>query len=110
MLVLVFTAALFGAGLWGVAELKQEFKPEWLLDPDAEVSKWYQAYKKFYPSNGEGGNVYMKFVNYPENFQNIDNLVNTLEDQNDIIRTVSSWHTKFRVSASKNVEGKNTPK
>lgn len=35
-LVLLVTAGFLGAGMWGVAELKQEFKPEWLMDPQSE--------------------------------------------------------------------------
>ena len=34
--VLLATSALFGAGFWGLTQLKQEFKAEWLFDPESE--------------------------------------------------------------------------
>lgn len=61
------------------------------------VSKWFEAHKSYFPKNGEGGNVYLKFVDYPQNFQKIDDLVINLQNQDDIIKSVNSWHTVFKV-------------
>ena len=34
--VLLFTGILLVIGVYGMAHLKMEFRPEWMLDPDAE--------------------------------------------------------------------------
>lgn len=94
--VILFTGILLVIGVYGMAHLKMEFRPEWMLDPDAEVTHWYMAHKEYFPSDGEGGQLYFKSINYAENFLKLDNLVNSLEEQTDIIKNVDSWHKEFK--------------
>eukprot|EP00092_Neocalanus_flemingeri_P040503 GFUD01044108.1.p1 GENE.GFUD01044108.1~~GFUD01044108.1.p1 ORF type:complete len:1044 (-),score=198.42 GFUD01044108.1:97-3228(-) len=94
--VVLSTAVLLVIGVYGMAQLKMEFRPEWLMDPAAEVTNWYFAHKEYFPSDGEGGQLYLRSVNYSENFLKLDNLINNLEEQSDIIKYVDSWHREYK--------------
>ena len=94
-MVLICTAGLLVAGCLGLARLRMEFRPEWLLDPQAEVTNWYFAHKEYFPGEGEGGQLYLRGVNYSENLVRLDRLVASLERESDIIRGVDSWHTQY---------------
>jgi len=107
--VIFTTAVLLVIGVYGMAQLKMEFRPEWLLDPSAEVTNWYFAHKEYFPSDGEGGQLYVRSINYSENFLKLDNLINNLEDQKDIIKYVDSWHREYKkfVEESEEVDWEN---
>ena len=40
--VMAATLGLLTTGLWGVTSLKMEFRPEWLMDPQSEIFRWYR--------------------------------------------------------------------
>ena len=42
MAVLGVTLVILGLGLWGTILLQMEFRPEWLMDPQSEIFRWYR--------------------------------------------------------------------
>ena len=40
--VLGVTLVILGLGLWGTILLQMEFRPEWLMDPQSEIFRWYR--------------------------------------------------------------------
>jgi len=107
--IIFSTAVLLVIGVYGMAQLKMEFRPEWMLDPAAEVTHWYLAHKQYFPADGEGGQLYIRAVNYSKNFLKLDNLINNLEEQTDIIKDVDSWHREYKkfVEESETVDWEN---
>ena len=77
--VLLTCLSLLSMGIYGMTRLKMEFRPEWMLDPEAEckmmmmifyvpltklpvfpVTSWYFTHKEYFPSDGEIGQLYFK--------------------------------------------------
>ena len=64
VLVLLTCLSLLGLGVFGISQLKVEFRPEWMLDPESEFTSWYFTHKEYFPSDGELGQLYFK-VSHP---------------------------------------------
>lgn len=50
--VILSTLAMLGVGIWGVTELETKFEAEWFLPPDSDLIKWFDASKKYFPTDG----------------------------------------------------------
>ena len=64
VLVLLTCLSLLALGVFGISQLKVEFRPEWMLDPESEFTSWYFTHKEYFPSDGELGQLYFK-VSHP---------------------------------------------
>ena len=60
VLVLLTCLSLLSVGVYGITQLKVEFRPEWMLDPESEFTSWYFTHKQYFPSDGELGQLYFK--------------------------------------------------
>ena len=60
VLVLLTCLSLLSLGVYGITQLKVEFRPEWMLDPESEFTSWYFTHKQYFPSDGELGQLYFK--------------------------------------------------
>ena len=70
------TLLLLGLGVYGLTNLRMEFRPEWLVDPQAEgknaffaafygsfsVTHWYFEHRKYF-NDGLQGQIYLKVPN-----------------------------------------------
>jgi hypothetical protein len=85
-----------GGGIWGSSQLTQEYQPEWLLPPESEIAKWFQAKKFYFPGAGEPGFIMISQIDIPGEFGKIEGLVNQLREDEDNIEWVNPWHDEFR--------------
>jgi len=97
-LILTLTGGFIVGGVWGTLYLRQEYKPEWLLPPESEISHWFNVKAEYFPSSGEPGFIMIKQIDIASEFQQIENLVNQLsaQDQNWNIEKIYPWHPAFR--------------
>ena len=96
MAVIGVTLVTLGLGLWGTLLLEMEFRPEWLMDPDSEIYRWYRQHKLHFSEEGEAGTLYIKPIDYPANMEKLDSLMMAFERETTVIREIDSWTTKFK--------------
>jgi predicted RND superfamily exporter protein len=98
VVIIVATGAMMVFGLWGTVSLTQEYQPEWLLPPEAEIAHWFRVKTHYYPGGGEPGFVMIKEIDIPNEFEVIEDLVSKLEatEANHNIDKVTPWHRAFR--------------
>eukprot|EP00090_Calanus_glacialis_P022071 TRINITY_DN34049_c0_g1_i2.p1 TRINITY_DN34049_c0_g1~~TRINITY_DN34049_c0_g1_i2.p1 ORF type:complete len:564 (-),score=121.57 TRINITY_DN34049_c0_g1_i2:171-1631(-) len=95
IVVVLLTLLLLGLGVYGLNNLRMEFRPEWLVDPQAEVTHWYFEHRKYF-NDGLQGQIYLKNVDYVKSLKDLDILVDTFEKKRDIIKSVDSWHKELK--------------
>ena len=100
VIVIVFTLATTGVGLYGNALLRQEFDPAWFLPQDTYAAQWFSNSKTFFPSAGERGNIYFSGTNLPNDLPKIHQLSIDLENLPDVV-SVDSWTKPFISYADK---------
>ena len=117
MVVLGVTLVILGLGLWGTILLQMEFRPEWLMDPQSEIYHWYRCchlntlfiiskirisgihfreHKLHFSEEGEAGTLYIKPIDYLENIEALDTLVDNMAKETTLIRSIDSWTTEFK--------------
>jgi predicted RND superfamily exporter protein len=98
VVVILATGVMMVFGLWGTLSLTQEYQPEWLLPPEAEIAHWFRVKTQYYPGGGEPGFVMIKEIDIPNEFEVIEDLVSKLEatEENHNIDKVTPWHRAFR--------------
>ena len=118
MAVLGVTLVILGLGLWGTILLQMEFRPEWLMDPQSEIYHWYRCchikhscydlknqnfmdanfreHKLHFSEEGEAGTLYIKPIDYLENIEALDTLVDNMAKETTLIRSIDSWTTEFK--------------
>jgi len=94
--VLGVTLVILGLGLWGTILLQMEFRPEWLMDPQSEIFRWYREHKLHFSEEGEAGTLYIKPIDYIENIEALDTLVDNMAKETSLIRSIDSWTTAFK--------------
>jgi len=97
-LILTLTGGFIVGGVWGTLYLRQEYKPEWLLPPESEISHWFNVKAEYFPSSGEPGFIMIKQIDIAREFSQIENLVNQLSapGQSWNIEKIYPWHPAFR--------------
>jgi hypothetical protein len=97
VVIILATGAMMVFGLWGTVSLTQEYQPEWLLPPEAEIAHWFRVKTHYYPGGGEPGFVMIKEIDIPNEFEVIEDLVSKLEatEANHNIDKVTPWHRAF---------------
>ena len=106
--VLVTSAAVLGAGVWQATMLEQEFQSIWFLPPSTYLRQWFEANTKYFPGDGERVMVYIADVELHDNLDKVEQLVNTLTQAEDIIKSVDSWYPAFKNFSNTNL-GTNIP-
>jgi len=96
VVVLVSTLGILGCGIFGIVNLKMEFKPEWLMDPHSEIHGWWFTYKEYFPSNGETGYIYFVSVDYEASWARQERLLQRLEASKDNIASIDPWQLQFK--------------
>ncbi|CAB3372797.1 Hypothetical predicted protein [Cloeon dipterum] len=96
VIVLVCTATLLIFGSWGLSMLRQEFDPIWFLPQSTYLFKYFDKSKKFYPSDGEPGTIFLSNFNHYDHLNSIADMIDRLEEQKDIIKEVDAWYTPFQ--------------
>ena len=43
---------MLGVAIYGVILLETKFEAEWFLPPDSYLTKWFDASKEYFPSDG----------------------------------------------------------
>ena len=43
---------MLGVAIYGVTLLETKFEAEWFLPPDSYLTKWFDASKEYFPSDG----------------------------------------------------------
>ncbi|XP_069941806.1 patched domain-containing protein 3-like [Cherax quadricarinatus] len=91
VLVMVVTAVMLGASIWGVTHLRQEFNPVWFLPQSSYLFHFLSRLLVYYPQIGERGTVYLGALNYSQEFHKIGELT-TVMRENKYISSVDSWY------------------
>ncbi|XP_045592729.1 patched domain-containing protein 3 isoform X2 [Procambarus clarkii] len=89
--VLAVTAVMFGASVWGVTNLRQEFNPVWFIPQSSYLFQFLSRILTYYPQAGERGAVYLGALNYSQEFQKIGQLTAAMKE-NEYISAVDSWY------------------
>ena len=95
IVVIFATLGVTGIGIWGNILLEQKFVPQWFLPPDSYLSHWYTANEVYFPFGGDRVTIYLYNLDYVNELEELNGLVERLTNQTDIIDNVDAWNTKF---------------
>ena len=104
---IVITLTLLSFGIWGMAELKQEFDPIWFLPSDSPIFKYFEKNKEYFPGSGAEVTVYFTDMNWDEDFDKIGKLVAEFEAENDIIIETNDWFEAIKNANKTSCKGYN---
>jgi hypothetical protein len=99
VLVLITTILLSSIGVFGLANLRQDFDPTWLLPSQSYLAKFMNASRIFYPSDGYPISIYISNVSHSAHLKDIASLVERVERQ-DVVHAVDAWYPPFEIYAN----------
>ncbi|XP_071520862.1 patched domain-containing protein 3-like [Panulirus ornatus] len=109
VLVVAMTALLFGASLWGVSNLRQEFNPVWFIPQSSYLFQFLSRLLNYYPQAGVRGSVYFGALNYSQELPKICQLTAALRE-NEYISSVDSWYDLMvdytKLDTGEDIDGK----
>lgn len=91
-----------GFSIESMLKLEQRFDPKWFIPKDTFLSKFLQKKADYYPSMGFEAGVYFGSLDYAQEINNIDYIVNNLSANGDMIKDVQSWVAPFQEYVKKN--------
>ena len=95
IIVVFVTLGVTGIGIWGNLLLEQKFVPQWFLPKDSFLSHWYNANEEYFPFGGDRVTLYLYNLDYVNELEQLNSLVERLTNQTDIIDNVDAWNNKF---------------
>ena len=57
---------------------------------------FFREHKLHFSEEGEAGTLYIKPIDYIENIEALDNLVDNMAKETSLIRSIDSWTTEFK--------------
>ena len=80
---------MLGVAIYGVTLLETKFEAEWFLPPDSYLTKWFDASKQYFPSDG------VKV--YKDTFaRSISQRNNCSETHLDVILEIGTFRFRFQ--------------
>jgi hypothetical protein len=94
--VILLTLGFAAIGIRGNMLLKQKFDPIWFLAEDTHLYKFNMERTKFFPDMGQNAGIYFGRLNYSVELPNIHRLVAQLKQEENILKNLEEWYSKFR--------------
>ena len=77
---------LAALGCWGAA---------WFLPEGTYLASWFAKNRQYFPLGGDRVTLYLYDLDYANEFEKIQSLVDSIENQTDIVDDVDAWTTGF---------------
>lgn len=94
--VIIFTVIMTGFSLEALFRLEQRFDPAWFIPENTYYKAFLDERQLYYPEMGNEAFVYIGAVNYSQELPKIFAIVNSLNNETDILHSVDAWTEPFR--------------
>lgn len=95
IVVLMTTVVVTGYSFTGLLQLEQKFDPNWFIPQRTYLSQFTAVKNDLFPDQGYEAMILMGRLNYTEELNHIQKMVETIENRPDLVHQISSWVNPF---------------
>lgn len=93
-IVILITFIITGFSIQSVLRLEQRFDPKWFIPDDTYYKQYLDAYDYYYPGEGHTAMVFLGELNYKNDFANLYNMLQQLDNE-PYVNELVSWIDYF---------------
>lgn len=81
--------------------MRQEFNPLWFIPTSTYLSQYFSVIESHFPDNGQMASIYIQTTNLSSNLDRLDALIDTVQNETDIVSQVDDWFGGFKEFTAK---------